>query len=110
MCSPLNLSPVNGVKFSNILFSISAKKNLGLEDFFLGIDKNLYEEEIRENIILDTRETEKIKWLYQNQIVQSSELNDSRLKLQLTWDIKQRERFNKNFLKKVFKVFTQKLH
>ena len=83
------------------IFSISAEKNLGLEEFLLGIEQNLYKEVIKENIILDTRETEKIKWLYQNQIVESSELNDSRLKLQLNWDRKQRERFNKNFLVKV---------
>ena len=82
------------------IFSISAEKKLGLEDFFLGIEKNLYEEIIRENIVLDTRETEKIKWLYQNQIVESSELNDSCLKLKLNWDSKQRERFNKSFAEK----------
>ncbi len=82
----------------NKIFSISAEKKLGLEDFFLGIEQNLYEEIIRENIILQTHETEKIKWLYQNQIVESSELNDSCLKLELIWDTKQRERFNKSFV------------
>ena len=84
----------------NKVFSTSAEKKIGLEEFFLGIERNLYEEIIKENIILDTCETEKIKWLYQNQLVVSSELSDSRLKLQLTWDSKQRERFNKSFVEK----------
>ena len=82
------------------IFSISAEKNLGLEEFFLGIEQNLYKEAIKENIILDTGETEKIKWLYQNQLVKSSELNESSLKLELLWNNDQRERFNKSFAEK----------
>ena len=85
----------------NKIFSISAKKKLGLENFFIGVEQNLYEETIKENIILDTSETEKIKWLYQNQIVESSELNDSYLNLQLNWDSRQKKKFNKSFVGKV---------
>ncbi len=85
----------------NKIFSISAEKQQGLEHFFKGIEQNLFKEIIKDNIILDSHETEKIKWLYQNQIVEASELNDNRLKLQILWDSEQRERFNKNFSEKV---------
>ena len=51
-------------------------------------------------IIFNVYETEKIKWLYQNQLVKSSELNESSLKLQLLWSKDQREQFNKSFADK----------
>ena len=86
---------------NNKVFSISAKKKEGLENFLLGIEQNLYQEIIKENMILDASETEKIKWLYRKQIVESSELNDSFLKLELNWDSKQREQFKKSFAGKV---------
>ena len=81
----------------NKVFSLSAEKKQGLEHFFQGIEQNLYKEIVKENIILDASESEKIQWLYKNQIVKSSELNKGSLKLQLIWDSVQKERFNKNF-------------
>ena len=83
------------------VFSLSAEKKEGLDNFFQGIEQNLYKEIIKENIILDARETEKIQWLYKNQIVKSSELKKGSLKLQLIWNSVQRERFNRNFGEKV---------
>ena len=85
----------------NKVFSLSAEKKEGLDLFFKGIEQNLYKEIIKENIILDARETEKIQWLYKNQIVKSSELKKGSLKLQLIWNSVQRERFNRNFEEKV---------
>ena len=83
------------------IFPISAEKKQGLEHFFHGIEKNLFEKIIKENITLDASETEKIRWLYQNQIVKSSHLNESSLKLQLQWDSEQRKIFNQCFVEKV---------
>ena len=84
----------------NKVFSISAANKQGLKPFFRGIEQNLYKKIIEENIILDVYETEKIKWLYQNQLVKSSKLNESSLKLQLLWSNDQREQFNKSFVEK----------
>jgi len=85
----------------NKVYSLSAEKKQGLEHFFQGIEQNLYKEILKEVIILDARETEKIQWLYKNQIVTSSELNKDNLKLQLIWNSVQRERFNKTFGERV---------
>ena len=84
----------------NKVFSISAENKQGLNPFFRGIEKTLFKKIIKENIILDVYETEKIKWLYQNQLVKSSELNESTLKLQLLWNSDQRDQFNKSFAEK----------
>ena len=81
----------------NKTFSISAEKKLGLDAFFLGIEKSLYRDKIQEDIILDANESEKIKWLYQNQLVRFSELKENGLKLRLIWDKDQKEKFNTNF-------------
>ena len=85
----------------NKVYSLSAEKKQGLEHFFQGIEQNLYKEILKEVIILDAQETEKIQWLYKNQIVTSSELNKDSLKLQLIWNSVQRERFNKYFGERV---------
>ena len=58
----------------------------------------MYKQIIPENIILDVSETEKIKWLYQNQLVKSSELRDRDIKLELIWDCEERQKFNEIFL------------
>ena len=58
----------------------------------------MYKQTIKENIILDVSETEKIKWLYQNQLVKSSELRDSDIKLKLIWDYEEKQRFNEIFV------------
>ena len=52
---------------------------------------------IREDVILRVNETEKIKWLYQNQLVKSSELKESDIKLELVWDGEERQKFNEIF-------------
>ena len=52
---------------------------------------------IKENVILGVNETEKIKWLYQNQLVKSSEFKESDIKLELVWDCKERQKFNEIF-------------
>ena len=57
----------------------------------------MYKQIIKENIILDVSETEKIKWLYQNQLVKSSELKESDIKLELIWDGEERQKFNEIF-------------
>ena len=85
----------------NKVFSLSAEKKQGLEHFFRGIEQNLYKEIVKENIILDASEYEKIQWLYKNQIVKSSKLNKGSLKLQLIWNSVQRERYNRNFEERV---------
>ena len=79
------------------IFSVSAEKKQGLESLFQGIETKLYKQIIKENIILDVSETEKIKWLYQNQLVKSSELRESDMKLELIWDGKERQKFNEIF-------------
>ena len=68
---------------------------------FLGVEKILYRDKIHEEIILDANESEKIKWLYQNQLVRFSELKGTGLKLRLIWDSDQKEKFNTNFEMKV---------
>ena len=88
---------LKGLKKDKI-FSISAEKKLGLESLFQGIESKLYKQIIPENIILDVSETEKIKWLYQNQLVKSSELRDRDIKLELIWDCEERQKFNEIFL------------
>ena len=88
---------LKGLKKDKI-FSISAEKKQGLESLFQGIETKLYKQIIQENIILDVSETEKIKWLYQNQLVKSSELRDRDIKLELIWDCEERQKFNEIFL------------
>ena len=46
-------------------------------------------------------ETEKIQWLYENQLVKSSELSDDNIKLELIWDGDEQRRFKKNFVEPV---------
>ena len=82
----------------NKVYSISAANKQGLNPFFRGIEQNLYKKLIKENIILDVYETEKIKWLYQNQLVKSSELRNSDIKLELIWHYEERQRFNEIFV------------
>ena len=88
---------LKGLKKDKI-FSISAEKKQGLKSLFQGIESKLYKQIIQENIILDVSETEKIKWLYQNQLVKSSELRDRDIKLELIWDCEERQKFNEIFL------------
>ena len=88
---------LKGLKKDKI-FYISAEKKQGLESLFQGIESKLYKQIIQENIILDVSETEKIKWLYQNQLVKSSELRDRDIKLELIWDCEERQKFNEIFL------------
>ena len=57
----------------------------------------MYKRIIQESLILDVSETEKIKWLYQNQLVKSSELKESDIKLELIWDGEERQKFNETF-------------
>ena len=87
---------LKGLKKDKI-FSISAKKKQGLESLFQGIESKLYKQIIQENIILDVSETEKIKWLYKNRLVKSSELRDRDIKLELIWDCEERQKFNEIF-------------
>ncbi len=82
----------------NKIFPISAKKKQGLENLFQGIETKLYKKIIKENIILDASETEKIQWLYQNQFVKSSELKERDIKLELIWDGEERQKFNEIFV------------
>ena len=91
---------LKGLKKDKI-FSISAEKKQGLKSLFQGIETKLYKKVIQENIILDVCETEKIKWLYQNQLVKSSELRDRDIKLELIWDCEERQKFNEIFLETV---------
>ena len=91
---------LEGLKKDSV-FSISAEKKQGLESLFQGIEMKLYKQIINENIILDVNETEKIKWLYQNQLVKSSELKESDIKLELIWDGEERQKFNEIFVEKV---------
>ena len=88
----------NQFLFREKTFPISAEKKQGLESLFQGIETKLYKQIINENIILDVSETEKIKWLYQNQLVKSSELKDRDIKLELIWDCEERQKFNDIFL------------
>ena len=88
---------LEGLKKDKV-FSISAKNKQGLEKLFQGIETTLYKRIIQESLILDVSETEKIKWLYQNQLVKSSELRDSDIKLELIWDGEERQKFNEIFV------------
>ena len=83
------------------IFSISAEKRQGLEQLFEGIEDNLYKNKIQENIMLNACETEKIQWLYENQLVKSSELSEDNIKLELIWDGDEQQRFKENFVEKV---------
>ena len=83
------------------IFSISAEKKQGLDQLFGGIEDNLYKHKIRENIILNAYETEKIQWLYENQLVKSSELSENKIKLELIWDDDEQQRFRENFVETV---------
>ncbi len=88
---------LEGLKKDKV-FSISAKNKQGLEKLFQGIETTLYKRIIQESLILDVSETEKIKWLYQNQLVKSSELRDNDIKLELIWDGEERQKFNEIFV------------
>ena len=79
------------------IFSVSAKNGLGIKQLFRGIEELLYNKEVKEKIILDSSETDKIEWLYRNQIVQGSELKESNIELKLKWSNDQKEIFSKNF-------------
>ena len=83
------------------VFSISADKKQGLEQLFRGIEDNLYQHKIQENIMLNACETEKIQWLYENQLVKSSELSEDNIKLELIWDGDEQRRFKENFVEPV---------
>ncbi len=83
------------------IFSISAEKKQGLEQLFEGIQDSLYKHKIQENIVLNACETEKIQWLYENQLVKSSELSDDNIKLELIWDGDEQQRFKENFVEPV---------
>ncbi len=85
----------------NNVFSISAKEKKGLEKLFQEIEMKLYKQIIQENIFLDVRETEKIKWLYKNQLIKSSEFGKNDIKLELLWDGDKKQKFNEIFVKKV---------
>ena len=80
------------------IFSISAEKKRGLEKLFKGIEKNLYKHKVQESIILHVDETEKIKWLYKNQLVKSSELDKKSIILELLWDSDEKKKFIQSFL------------
>ena len=54
-----------------------------------------------EDIILDANETDKIKWLYQNQLVKSSKLTKSSIKLELMWDGYKKQKFKETFVETV---------
>ena len=58
----------------------------------------MYKRIIQESLILDVGETEKIRWLYQNQLVKSSELKENDIKLELIWDGEERQKFNEIFV------------
>ncbi len=83
------------------IFSISAEKRLGLESLFKGIEMKLYRQIIKEDLILNVNEIEKIKWLYQNQLVASSEFREGDIKLELNWDTVKRKIFRETFLETV---------
>ncbi len=83
------------------IFSISAEKKQGLDQLFEGIEDNLYKNKIQENIMLNACETEKIQWLYENQLVKSSELSEDNIKFELIWDGDEQRRFRENFVETV---------
>ena len=78
-----------------------AKKKQGLEQLFEGIEDILFKHKVQENVILNACETEKIQWLYENQLVKSSELSEDNIKLELIWDDDEQQRFRKNFVETV---------
>ena len=51
--------------------------------------------------MLNACETEKIQWLYENQLVKSSELSEDNIKLELIWDGDEQRRFKENFVEPV---------
>ena len=83
------------------IFSISAEKKQGLSQLFKGIEDILFKHKVQENVILNACETEKIQWLYENQLVKSSELSDDNIKLELIWDGDEQQRFKENFAEPV---------
>ena len=85
----------------NKIFSISAEKKRGLEMLFQGIEKSLYKHKVLENIILNANETEKLKWLFQKQLVKSSELNENSIILELLWDSDEKKKFSQSFVETV---------
>ena len=85
----------------NKVFSISAEKKRGLEKLYKGIEKNLYKHKVQESIVLDVNETEKLKWLYQKQLVKFSELNENSIKLELSWDSDEKKKFSQSFVETV---------
>ena len=85
----------------NKVFSISAEKKRGLEKLYKGIEKNLYKHKVQESIVLDVNETEKLKWLYQKQLVKSSELNENSIILELIWDSDEKKKFSQSFVETV---------
>ena len=85
----------------NKVFSISAEKKQGLEKLYKGIEKNLYKHKVQESIVLDVNETEKLKWLYQKQLVKSSELNENSIILELIWDSDEKKKFSQSFVETV---------
>ena len=85
----------------NKIFSISAEKKRGLEMLFQGIEKSLYKHKVLENIILNANETEKLKWLFQKQLVKSSELSEDSIRLELIWDSDEKQKFSESFADRV---------
>ena len=56
---------------------------------------------VQESIVLDVNETEKLKWLYQKQLVKSSELNENSIILELIWDSDEKKKFSQSFVETV---------
>ena len=79
------------------IFSISAEKKIGLKMLFQGIEKYLYKHKVLEKIILNSNETEKLKWLFEKQLVQSSELSENSIRLELIWDSDEKQKFSESF-------------
>ena len=75
---------------------VSANYNDGLP-----VGVQIISTRFREDIILNACETEKIQWLYENQLVKSSELSDDNIKLELIWDGDEQQRFKENFVEPV---------
>ena len=66
-----------------------------------GIEDILFKHKVQENVILNACETKKIQWLYENQLVRSSELCEDNIKLELIWDGDNKRRFKENFVEQV---------
>ena len=50
---------------------------------------------------MNVHETEKLKWLYQKQLVKSSELNENSIILELIWDSDEKKKFSQSFVETV---------